>query len=175
VRAPIVFVPSLFGDVSDVAVAKAGSALELSKCAGQKSRLRHQPLGAAVGGRAGLEQIERAALEVVHAVPAQPQLVVEAQDLGNEPGPDLERRRQPGLTRRATRRAKQRLALGARQHLVPRVETFGKTLRQLARRDEVRQDDGGRGTTQPRFDAVNEMRCRGAGGDDDETIARVER
>ena len=150
------------------------SALELAKRGGQKASLDDEPLGAAVRRSARLEEGEGAALEVGHAVPAQPQLVVEPQYFGNESGPDLERWLDSRLACRPAGRAEQRLAFGPGQHRAG-VKAFGEALGQLPRCDEIRQDDRTRCGDCSRFDAVAEVRCRSAGGQEDQSVAGIER
>ena len=66
--------------------------LEITKRRNQEPGLSYEPFGAAVEGGAGLEHTERTPLEVVHAVLATLQLVVQAQYLRYESGPKTKRR-----------------------------------------------------------------------------------
>ena len=92
------------------------AALEVAKRGDQESCLPHEPLGAAVVRSPRLEHTQGATLEVIDAVLTPPELVVQTKNLGDETGPQLERRLRALLVREATGHAKEYFSLSRREH-----------------------------------------------------------
>ena len=76
---------------------------------------------------------------------------------------------------RAARRPKQRFALGAGQHPAWRIETLRQPLVQLARRDQIGNDDGTPTRERTCLNPVEQVSGCGASRNHNETIARLER
>ena len=110
-----------------VLAALGRSAFELPECRHQESRLAHETFGSAIGGRTGLEHAKRSPLEIVDAVLAPPQLVVEPENLGDETGAEMKWWLCALCTRRATRHAEKNFALGRCEHRSEVAEAFART------------------------------------------------
>src|SRR5215510_9768008 len=115
------------------------TSLEVSKCRDQKSRLPHEPFGATVRGRPGLEHAESPALEVLDAVLTMPEIVVQAKDLSDQARPEMKRRHCALLLRRATCDAEENFSLRIGQERARNFEPFTQSDDELTRRDQIRQ------------------------------------
>jgi hypothetical protein len=150
--------------------------LELAEGRGEKPRLPHQPLRAAVVRGAGLEPPERQPLEGVHVLLVAPERVVEPERLGHQPRPQPERRLESRVARGAARHHGERLALGVAQDGLTDVEPLAEAEDQLLGGGKVWKDNGFSPAVEDGgLDRAHQLRGRGARGDDDEAVARVER
>jgi hypothetical protein len=145
--------------------------LELAKGRRQKTGLANQAFGASIGFRTRLEHPQRETFKGIDIATVAPERVVEAKDFGDQARPQTEGR----LGARRGRAP----AGDTEQHFAPRgvgnrpepFDPLAKPLRQLAWRDEVRQDQGSVALHDAVFDGAQQMGRRRARRHDDQPIA----
>ena len=155
------------------ATRRRAAPLEFAERGSEKSRLPDQPLGAAIARRSAVEPPHRQPLEVIDRLLMALQRIEELEHRGDKARPDAKRRVRARFNRRAA---------GDRQQCFPFFGGVGHPMTnpleqpfvELRARNEVGQDN--RATRgHPVFDRSHQVERGGARGDDDETIAGVER
>jgi hypothetical protein len=155
-----------------IVAARDRTTFEVAKGGDQESGLPHEALSAPIEGRTWLEHTKGAPLEIVHAVLATLELVVQPEDLCDETRAQMKRGLGTLAPRGSTCHTKQYLSLRGSEERSRMTESLAEPHHQLARCDQIGQDDNlCRRAQGGVLDAADQQRCGRARRYDDEAIA----